>query len=183
MKHVFNKIFTTGKMRYSFTLKSSLADLGHCAVEHSQYVHSHACVASFIDDDCFACLINIVVHAKVSSHTVQQHTMVRGHLRELLVLVTKSNTKGKRWKYVSPSNQTPKITYFCRLELCHRIKNIELPDVFLSLAVSPSESITQNLRQFRAWNNLECQATRIFVQGENKLLHKERSDNHPRTSL
>lgn len=59
-------------------------------------MHSHACVASFIDDDCFACLINIVVHAKVSSHTVQQHTMVRGHLRKLLVLVTKRQHKRKK---------------------------------------------------------------------------------------
>lgn len=28
MKHVVNKIFTTGKMRYYFILNSSLADLG-----------------------------------------------------------------------------------------------------------------------------------------------------------
>lgn len=54
-----------------------------------QKVHSHACVACFVDDDSLACLINIVVHAEVGSHTVEQHAVIRSHLRKLFILVAK----------------------------------------------------------------------------------------------
>lgn len=55
--------------------------------------HSHACVASLVDDDSLSCLIYIVVHAKVGSHTVQQHTVIRSHLRKFLILVTAKDRK------------------------------------------------------------------------------------------
>lgn len=57
---------------------------------------SHSCVARFVDDDRFPRLVHIVVHAKVGCHAVQQHAMIGGHLRELLVLVTGGEAKRKK---------------------------------------------------------------------------------------
>lgn len=58
-------------------------------------LHSHACVARLVDYDRLARLIHIVVHAEVGSHTMQQHTVIRSHLRKLLILVTACDTKNK----------------------------------------------------------------------------------------
>lgn len=63
--------------------------------DQSQELHSHARVARFVDDDSLARLINVMVHAKVGSHAVQQHAMIRSHLRKLLVLVTVRDIKQK----------------------------------------------------------------------------------------
>jgi len=54
----------------------------------SQEHHSHARVARLVDDDSLSRLIHIVVHAKVGSHPMQQHSVIRSHLRKLLILVT-----------------------------------------------------------------------------------------------
>lgn len=53
--------------------------------EHTQSrAYIHACAARPVDDDRLACLVYIVLHAKVGRHPVDQHTVVRRHVRELL---------------------------------------------------------------------------------------------------
>lgn len=47
-------------------------------------MYIHACAARPVDDDRLACLVYIVLHAKVGRHPVDQHTVVRRHVRELL---------------------------------------------------------------------------------------------------
>lgn len=44
----------------------------------------HACAARPVDDDRFARLVYIVLHAKIGRHPMDQHTVVGRHLRELL---------------------------------------------------------------------------------------------------
>lgn len=44
----------------------------------------HACAAGPVDDDRLACLVYVVLHAKVGRHPVDQHTVVRRHVGELL---------------------------------------------------------------------------------------------------
>lgn len=46
----------------------------------------HASVACLVDDDCFARLVHVVVHAEISCNSMKQHAMVGGHLRKLLIL-------------------------------------------------------------------------------------------------
>lgn len=62
-------------------------------------MHSHACVSRLVDDDSLARLIHIVVHPEVGCHTMQQHSVIRCHLRKLLILVTAA---GKKIKYHMP---------------------------------------------------------------------------------
>lgn len=47
-------------------------------------VHLHACAAGPVDDDSLACLVYIVLHAKVGRYPMDQHTVVGRHVRELL---------------------------------------------------------------------------------------------------
>lgn len=47
----------------------------------------HACVTRLVDNDRLPGLVNVMVHAEVGSYPVQQHPVVRGHLRELLKLI------------------------------------------------------------------------------------------------
>ena len=56
----------------------------------------HSCVTGLVDNDCLPSLVNIMVHAKVGSYPVQQHPMVRGHLRELLKLVAEKRGESIR---------------------------------------------------------------------------------------
>lgn len=44
----------------------------------------YARAAGPVDDDRLACLIYIVLHAKVGRHPMDQHTVVGRHMRELL---------------------------------------------------------------------------------------------------
>lgn len=44
----------------------------------------HACPARGVDDDRLACVVHIVLHAKVGRHPVDQHAVVRRHGSELL---------------------------------------------------------------------------------------------------
>lgn len=44
----------------------------------------HACAAGPVDDDRPARLVHIMLHAKVGRYPMDQHTVVRRHLRELL---------------------------------------------------------------------------------------------------
>lgn len=44
----------------------------------------YACAAGPVDDDRLACLVYIVLHAKVGCHPMDQHTVVGRHVRELL---------------------------------------------------------------------------------------------------
>lgn len=50
----------------------------------------HACVTGLVDDDRFARLVHVVIHAKIGSDSMQQHAVIRGHLRELLILITEN---------------------------------------------------------------------------------------------
>lgn len=54
----------------------------------ANYKYSHARVARLVDNNSLPGLIHIVVHPEVGSNTMQQHTMIRSHLRKLLILVT-----------------------------------------------------------------------------------------------
>lgn len=47
----------------------------------------HSCVTRLVDNNRLPSLVNVMVHAEVGSYPVQQHPMVRGHLRELLKLI------------------------------------------------------------------------------------------------
>ena len=49
---------------------------------------SHSGIASFVDDDRFAGLIDVVIQAKIRSDSVQQHPMVGGHRRKLPLLAS-----------------------------------------------------------------------------------------------
>lgn len=56
----------------------------------------HSCVTGLVDNDCLPSLVHIMVHAKVGSYPVQQHPMVRGHLRELLELIAEKRRESIR---------------------------------------------------------------------------------------
>lgn len=45
--------------------------------------YSHSCIASFVDDHAFPRLVDVMVQAKVSSYSVQEHSVVGGHGWEL----------------------------------------------------------------------------------------------------
>lgn len=50
--------------------------------------HLHSCVTSFVYNHSFSCLVNIMIQAKVCSHSVQQHPVIGGHRGKLPILNT-----------------------------------------------------------------------------------------------
>lgn len=56
----------------------------------------HSCVTGLVDDDRLPGLVDVMVHAKVGGYPVQQHPVVRGHLRELLKLVAEKTGESIR---------------------------------------------------------------------------------------
>lgn len=52
--------------------------------KHTETLCLHARAAGPVDDDRLACLVYIVLHAKVGRHPMDQHTVVGRHMRELL---------------------------------------------------------------------------------------------------
>lgn len=55
----------------------------------------HACVAGPVDDDRLACLVYIVLHAKVGRHPMDKHSVVGRHVWELLKRAERGRNRGK----------------------------------------------------------------------------------------
>lgn len=62
------------------------------------------CALGAVNNDSISCLVNIVVHAKICSHTMHQHTLVWGHLWKLVVVASVSGIKDE---FSSDSYQLP----------------------------------------------------------------------------
>lgn len=66
---------------------------GHANGRQRRGLHSRA--AGLIDDNRFPCLIHIVVQPEVSCHTMDEHPLIGGHLRELFIMITEREDREK----------------------------------------------------------------------------------------
>lgn len=57
-------------------------------VKTQQRCYLHSGIAGLVDNYRFPSLIHIVIHPKVSCHSVHQHPLVGRHLRELFIVIT-----------------------------------------------------------------------------------------------
>ncbi len=58
----------------------------------------HARVAGPVDDHRLACLVYIVLHAKVGRHPMDQHTVVGRHVREFLKGAERDRDRRQKWQ-------------------------------------------------------------------------------------